>query len=142
MTRKLLKTFLALTVSGAALAASGCQKGAAPAQAAPATATPAAAAPAPAAVPAAGPRKLAIQVTSEGYTPSPITLRKGEPVELTLTRTSDETCATEMVLEEYGIHQKLPLNQPVTVRFTPTREGELRYGCAMDKMVAGIFKVE
>jgi plastocyanin domain-containing protein len=130
MFRKLTKTLLALSLVGAALSASGCAREST-------AGTPASAAPAP-----GGVRKVAIQVTANGYEPSPIALRKDEPVELTLTRTTDETCATEIVLEEYGINTKLPLNQAVTVRFTPTKAGELRYGCAMGKMVSGVLQVQ
>jgi plastocyanin domain-containing protein len=36
----------------------------------------------------------------------------------------------------------LPLNKAVAVSFTPTKSGELRYGCAMDKMVGGVFVIE
>ncbi len=126
MIRKLMKCLVTLTIAGAAVAASGCAKESA-----------AALEPAP-----GGVRKVAIQVTTKGYEPSPVTLRKGEPVELTLTRTTDETCATEIVLEEHGINAALPLNTPVTVKFTPVKAGELRYGCAMGKMISGALTVQ
>jgi plastocyanin domain-containing protein len=45
-------------------------------------------------------------------------------------------------MEEYGIDAKLPLNQPVEVAFTPTKTGKLVYGCAMGKMISGMFMVE
>ena len=142
MMRKLAKTALAFTLAGAAVATqTGCAKG----ETAPAPTAAAAQAPTPPPPPAAvpgTPRKVALTVTPNGYEPSPITLRKGEPVELTITRTTDETCAHELVLEEAGLNAKLPLNQPVTVSFTPNRTGELKYGCAMGKMVSGVFVVQ
>jgi plastocyanin domain-containing protein len=131
MTRALLQSLLALTLTGAGLSASGCQKSAgAAAPAAQADGAP------------TGVRRVELKVTAAGYEPSPLTLRQGQPVELTVTRTSDETCATELVLDEHAINVKLPLNEPVKVAFTPAKAGELRYGCAMDKMVAGTFRVE
>ncbi len=81
-----------------------------------------------------------ITVTKNGYEPWRIRAWKGVPLTLVVTRTTDETCATEVVLAEYGIDQTLPLNQPVTITFTPTREGELRYACAMN-MFQGVIDV-
>ncbi len=81
-----------------------------------------------------------ITVTRNGYEPWKIRAWKGVPLTLVVTRTTDETCATEVVLPEYGIHQKLPLGQPVTITFTPTREGEVRYACAMN-MFQGVIDV-
>lgn len=86
-------------------------------------------------------RKVEITVTEKGYEPSPIALRKGEPVELSITRTTDLTCATELILEDAGIDVKLPLNETVTASFTPETTGVLKYGCAMGKMIAGTFEV-
>ncbi len=81
-----------------------------------------------------------ITVTRNGYEPWKVRAWKGVPLTLVVTRTTDETCATELVLPEYGIDRKLPLNQPVTITFTPAREGELRYACAMN-MFQGVIDV-
>lgn len=81
-----------------------------------------------------------IAVTKKGYEPWRVQARKDVPLTLVFTRTTDETCATEIVLPEYGINQKLPLDQSVTVTFTPTRTGELRYACAMN-MFQGVIEV-
>lgn len=89
-----------------------------------------------------GVRIVAISVTENGYEPSPVTLKKDEPVKLVVTRKTDHTCATEVVMEEYNIDTKLPLNTPVEIAFTPSKSGELRYGCAMGKMISGAFMVE
>lgn len=94
--------------------------------------------------PAAGPapREVRLTVNEKGYEPSPLTLKKGEPVKLLITRVTDQTCATDIVIDEPKTRAKLPLNQEVAVLFTPTKTGELHYGCSMDKMVGGVFKVE
>ncbi len=81
-----------------------------------------------------------ITVTKRGYEPWRVQARKDVPLTLVVTRTTDETCATEIVLPEYGIDRKLPLDQPVTITFTPRRTGELRYSCAM-KMFQGVIDV-
>ena len=81
-----------------------------------------------------------ITVTKNGYEPWRVRAWKGVPLTLVVTRTTDATCATEVVLPEYGIDRKLPLGEPVTITFTPTRAGELRYSCAM-RMFQGVIDV-
>ena len=87
-----------------------------------------------------GPAPVQITVTKKGYEPWRVEARRGVPLTLVVTRTTDETCATELVLPEYGIDRKLPLNEPVTITFTPARTGTLRYACAM-KMFQGEIEV-
>lgn len=89
-----------------------------------------------------GVRTVALTVTESGYEPSPVTLKKGEPVKLVVTRKTEQTCATEVVMEEHDINTPLPLNTPVEIAFTPSKTGELRYGCGMGKMISGVFMVE
>ncbi len=81
-----------------------------------------------------------ITVTRNGYEPWRVRAWKGVPLTLVVTRTTDETCATEVVLPEYGIDRKLPLNEPITITFTPTKDGEVRYHCAMN-MFQGVIDV-
>lgn len=89
-----------------------------------------------------GVRVVELSVTEKGYEPSPVSLKKGEPVKLVVTRKTDQTCATEVVMEGYNINTALPLNQPVEIAFTPKESGQLVYGCAMGKMISGVFMVE
>ena len=72
-----------------------------------------------------------ITVTKNGYEPPTIQAKAGQPLTLVVTRTSDETCATEFFLPEENLNVPLPLNQPVTITFTPKQAGKLRYSCAM-----------
>jgi plastocyanin domain-containing protein len=81
-------------------------------------------------------------VTEKGYEPTPITLNKDEPVKMVVTRTTEHTCANDLVMKDYGINTPLPLNQPVEIAFTPTKTGTLTYGCAMGQMISGTFMVE
>ncbi|WP_223636845.1 cupredoxin domain-containing protein [Corallococcus sp. EGB] len=83
-----------------------------------------------------------LAVTEKGFEPSPVQLKKGEPVKLVVTRKTDLTCATELVMDEYRIDAKLPLDTPVEIAFTPNQSGTLKYGCAMGKMIAGTFIVD
>jgi plastocyanin len=144
---RIIKPLLALMMAGAVLASQGCTKETPPAAPTPAPTQvqPPAEAAAPAAqpsAPAGEARVINLEVTEKGYQPSPVTLKQGEPVKLVLTRKTDNTCATEIVLDEYNINTKLPLNQPVEVAFTPAKSGKLVYGCAMGKMISGVFSVE
>ena len=81
-----------------------------------------------------------ITVTKNGYEPFRVKATRGKPLTLVITRTTDETCATEIVIPEVGLAKDLPLGQPVTVTFTPERSGELRYSCAM-QMFQGVIDV-
>jgi len=91
---------------------------------------------------APAPRVIPMSVTERGFEPNPINVKKGEPLKLVITRKTDETCATSINFDDPKIHQDLPLNQPVEVTFTPQKSGELKYGCAMGKMVGGVILVE
>ena len=136
---RLVKAFLAVTVSLALLhGTQGCAKQpSAPAQPATSTAKAGGAAPA-----ASSARVVELAVTDDGFQPDSVKVKKGEPLKLVVTRKTDATCATELVLEEHTINAALPLNKPVEIAFTPTKSGELRYGCAMGKMVSGVLMVE
>lgn len=102
--------------------------------------------PAPAPVAAAatsptGEQLVDITVTEEGYIPKQVSVDKGRPVHMRVTRKTDKTCATEVILAEHNINAKLPLNQTVDIVFTPTKSGELRYGCAMSHMISSVIQV-
>ena len=90
---------------------------------------------------APGSQKVVIQVTDEGFVPNDIRVKAGQPLTLSVTRTSDRTCATELVLKEYGINQDLPLGKTIQISFTPKQSGKLTYACAMD-MFKGHITVE
>jgi plastocyanin domain-containing protein len=87
-------------------------------------------------------KTVPMTVTSKGFEPAVVEVKKGEPVTLVITRKTDKTCATDIVIDEFGIKQALPLNTPTKVTFTPKQSGELKYGCAMEKMVGGVIKVQ
>lgn len=85
--------------------------------------------------PAADHGRIAIRADEKGFTPSAITVKKGEAATLVFTRTSNETCATAVVFPELKIKKELPLNTPVDVE-VPTGEARtLSFTCGM-----GMFK--
>ena len=83
-----------------------------------------------------------MKVTDKGFEPDNVTVKKGEPVTLVITRTVEKTCATEIVIDDYAVNTKLPLNKAVSVTFTPKKAGKLTYGCAMGKMIRGVMTVQ
>ena len=89
-----------------------------------------------------GPRVIAMTVTEKGFEPSKIALSKGAPVRFVVTRTTEATCATELLVEGTEINVKLPLNTATTIDFTPTKAGEVHFGCAMGMMVSGVLMVD
>ena len=88
------------------------------------------------------PRTVQLKVTSKGFEPKNVTVKKGEPVELVVERQTDKTCAKHLVLPAHDIKKELPLNQAVKVTFTPEKTGTLKYGCAMGQMMGGTITVE
>jgi plastocyanin domain-containing protein len=89
-----------------------------------------------------GETTIEMAVTEKGFEPATVKVKKGEPVTLVITRKTDATCAKEIVIDEHKVHTKLPLNKAVKVTFTPSKSGELKYGCAMGKMIGGVLSVE
>jgi hypothetical protein len=137
--------FVTLVVS---VVLAGCKKDSVPAEApkAPAEVKPVveakpAAAPTPP-PPAGAARVVELKVTAEGFQPGNITLKKDEPVKFVVTRVSDETCATELLIADTDIKADLPLNTPVEIAWTPTKAGAVKFGCAMGMMVSGMLLVE
>jgi plastocyanin domain-containing protein len=127
-------TLIILTV----LALTACKKE----EAKPAVVAPRPVAEAPRPVAAAGPRLIELKVTEDGFQPGNVTLKKGEPVTFVVTRITDATCATELLIADTDIKADLPLNKPVEIAWTPTKAGPVKFGCAMDMMVSGLMLVE
>jgi plastocyanin domain-containing protein len=87
-------------------------------------------------------RRVELSVTSKGFEPSPIHVKKGQPLVLVVTRRTDRTCAKELVVPSMNLKAALPLDKPVELRLTPAKTGELKYGCAMGQMLSGVLLVE
>ena len=73
-----------------------------------------------------------VVIGNYGYDPASIRLKRGVPAKVTFLRVSESTCATEVVFADYGIRRELPLNQAVTVSFTPRKAGEFAFTCGMN----------
>lgn len=75
-----------------------------------------------------------VTVSDTSFDPARLTLRVGVPARVTFTRTSEKTCATSVVFASLNIRKDLPLNQPVTIEFTPSRTGEIAFACGMNML--------
>ncbi len=102
-----------LSIVPLVLALAACSKPAAPppakAQAPSAPAAAAAPAPAPTAAAGVAPVTLTMAVTEKGFEPDKLSVHAGQPVRLVITRKTDKTCATAIVIEGAGVHADLPL---------------------------------
>jgi plastocyanin domain-containing protein len=130
---KLLKVLAAVTLAALAMYG-GTSMGGSPTAKKPAA--PKAAPPKP------EPRLLELKVTEKGFEPDSVKVKKGEPLKLRVTRVTDQTCATQIIVPDFEVNTELPLDKPVDIEFTPTKAGTLNYGCAMGMMIAGTIVVE
>lgn len=76
-------------------------------------------------------RTIELSVTDQGLSPSQVKLSKGETVRLGITRKTDRTCMTEVVVADLGVKAPLPLNKTVYLEVTPAKSGSLRVLCGM-----------
>jgi cobalt-zinc-cadmium efflux system membrane fusion protein len=89
--------------------------------------------------PDASAQAVAVTITASGFEPASLALRRGVPARVTFTRTTDQTCATEVAIPAAGIRRALPLNDPVTVEFVPAA-GDIVFQCGMG-MLSGVMVV-
>ena len=76
-------------------------------------------------------QSIKVQVTEKGFEPSEIKVKSGSHVVLKVTRKTDSTCATQILLKEKKIKKELPLNQEVTVDVGVVSKGDIRFACGM-----------
>lgn len=81
-----------------------------------------------------GLQTISITLTEKGYDPPSIKLRRDIPARLIFTRKAEATCGTEIEFPDLGIRRQLPLNQPVSIEFTPQKSGEFTFACGMNML--------
>ena len=79
-------------------------------------------------------QSVRINVTESGYQPTSFRLKKGVPARVTFIRKTESECRKEVVIPAYNIRRELPLNQPVTISFTPKKAGSFGFACGMNMM--------
>ncbi len=79
-----------------------------------------------------------IRVAENGFEPASLNVSSGQAVTLTFTRTTNATCATEVVFASLGIRKKLPLNRPIRIDLPAQKAGTLSYACGMNMLKGSV----
>ncbi len=77
--------------------------------------------------------EVRVVADEHGFTPGSIAVPKGGPgakVTVTFVRTTEKTCATEVVFPDLQIEKPLPLNVPVPVEVPATPPAPLPFSAA------------
>ncbi len=82
---------------------------------------------------------IKVTVSSGGYEPSSIPVKKGQPVKLAFTRTDANNCGGEVVFSKLNIKKQLPVGETVLVEISPQESGEISFACGMDMMQGKII---
>jgi plastocyanin domain-containing protein len=86
-------------------------------------------------------RHIKIGVTEAGFEPSEIEVKPGETVVLDVTRVTEQTCATAIVVADQNIRQDLPMNIEVPVTVHAGKTGRVGFACPMN-MITGALVVK
>ena len=81
-----------------------------------------------------------IDVTSYGYTPNYIRVKKDQEVSLTLKSKDAYSCASAFRIPSLGISRNLAAVDTQTITFTPTKVGKIKFNCSMG-MYRGVIEV-
>jgi plastocyanin domain-containing protein len=74
---------------------------------------------------------LSVTADGEGFHPSTVDVKKGAPLTLEFKRTSDATCATEVVFPELKLEKKLPLGEVVAIQVPTDVDRTIGFQCGM-----------
>jgi plastocyanin domain-containing protein len=83
-------------------------------------------------------REIEVSVTDNGFEPSRIEVNRGDNVTLVVTRKTEQTCATGIVVADRAISQDLPMNESVRVAIGNVEGGEIAFACPMDMIKGSI----
>ncbi|QXD13812.1 efflux RND transporter periplasmic adaptor subunit [Rhodocaloribacter litoris] len=82
-----------------------------------------------------GVQVVRVTVGAAGFEPQRITLQAGRPARLVFVRTTDGTCATQVVLPGLGLGPvDLPLHREAALDFTPSEAGTFTFACGMEML--------
>ncbi|HMI89265.1 MAG TPA: cupredoxin domain-containing protein [Polyangiaceae bacterium] len=85
------------------------------------------------AIPAAAPgvQQTKVIVDDKGFTPSHVEVQKGKPASLVFVRTTDDTCAKEVVFPDLKLEKELPLRTAVNIDIPTGDARTLTFQCGM-----------
>ena len=82
----------------------------------------------------AAPGELRVTASERGFSPDSLSIPKGTPGSLatvSFVRTTDQTCAIEVVFPDLDIKKPLPLNQVVAINVPSDTARTLTFQCGM-----------
>jgi plastocyanin domain-containing protein len=74
---------------------------------------------------------IPITANEKGFLPNEVKLQAGMPAALVFTRTTDSTCATEVVFPELNIKKDLPKDTAVRIDIPTDKAQTLTFQCGM-----------
>jgi plastocyanin domain-containing protein len=86
--------------------------------------------------PAAAKAQTATVVIDGGYAPATVTVKAGQPVQLTFIRKEKEGCGEEVQFPTLNLKRTLKPGEKAVVTFTPKKAGDIPFTCGM-KMYEG-----
>lgn len=87
-----------------------------------------------------GVQNVDIVITSNGYSPNVIKVKKGQPVKLNLKSTNVFSCASAFRIPSLGIAKNLQPNGNDSVEFTPQTAEKIIFTCSMG-MYSGVIEI-
>jgi uncharacterized protein len=87
-----------------------------------------------------GVQNIIINITSSGYDPKYLKVKKGIPVKLTIASHGVYSCALAFVMKEFKIETMLDPTDSEVYTFTPNKSGKYIFSCSMG-MYSGILEV-
>lgn len=85
-------------------------------------------------------QNIEIAITSRGYFPNYIKVKKGLPVTITLRSQDAYSCASAFRIPSLGIGRNLQPNEIQEITFTPEQIGQIPFSCSMG-MYRGVIEV-
>ena len=82
-------------------------------------------------VAAPGVQQTKVIVDATGFQPSQVNVEKGKPASLVFVRTTESTCAKDVVFPELKLEKALPLDTPVTIDIPTGEARTLAFQCGM-----------
>jgi plastocyanin domain-containing protein len=79
----------------------------------------------------AGVQQTKVIVDDKGFTPSHVEVQKGRPASLVFVRTTDDTCAKEVVFPDLKLEKDLPLRTAVNIDIPTGDARTLTFQCGM-----------
>ncbi|HRH42616.1 MAG TPA: cupredoxin domain-containing protein, partial [Pyrinomonadaceae bacterium] len=73
-------------------------------------------------------------VSKNGFEPSEISFKKGEPMKIAFYRIDSENCANEVVFKDLNLTKKLPVGEVVVADLKDLKSNELSFACGMNML--------